>query len=389
MRVNLYGNVANTMYMLAKYLRLKGIEARLIISREDAARESRYSPFWEDPELGDLPEWVHCVESIHLFHYWMPQGKELVHQLADCDIIQVSGLGPVWASRTGNPFVFFASGGDFNVIPLMKTGTVKQRMWTYLQRRALHRADLVLYGPWQEGAAIELRLGNGRYFPPFPIDAQKYRPTSAQTRKMIRGQIGGELILFHPTRQIHRYENPVPGVINFPKVNDRLIRAFATFLNETDIDARLVLVRVGPHVGQACYLISKLGIESQVIWLEAVEKEVLVDYYGAADIIFDQFSGIKKLGLSLVGREAMSCGRPLVTFFDLEGNREYYEDPPPLVSASTEDEIGAAIRRLAQCPEEREDLGRRAREWVFKTHHWEVAIDRYIAIYEEILTRNV
>jgi glycosyltransferase involved in cell wall biosynthesis len=165
-----------------------------------------------------------------------------------------------------------------------------------------------------------------------------------------------------------------------------LIRAFAAFLKETGTDARLVMIKAGPHVDRARNLISHLGIDPKAVWLDPMQKENLINYYGAVDAVFDQFSGRQGLGLSLIGREAMSCGCPVVTWFDFDGNDNYYQDAPPLISATTEDEISAAMVRLAADPNERENIGRRAREWIYRTHHWEVAIDRYKALYREVLS---
>jgi glycosyltransferase involved in cell wall biosynthesis len=104
-------------------------------------------------------------------------------------------------------------------------------------------------------------------------------------------------------------------------------------------------------------------------------------------VVFDQFGENPNIGLGGIGREALACGRPLVTLFSKEFFSNYYPDPVPAVCASTEDEILGAMIELGESKEKREDLGKKAREWMWKYHHWENVIDKYINLYEEILRK--
>jgi glycosyltransferase involved in cell wall biosynthesis len=140
------------------------------------------------------------------------------------------------------------------------------------------------------------------------------------------------------------------------------------------------------QVSQSRELIRELDIESYVRWLAPMPKAQLIACYQGADIVLDQFSGQPGLGLGMIGRESLACGCALVTHFDMETNRDYYAGRrPPLVSASTEETIAAALHRLADDPNERRQLGQMATQWIRETHHWERSIDQYIALYESVL----
>jgi glycosyltransferase involved in cell wall biosynthesis len=58
---------------------------------------------------------------------------------------------------------------------------------------------------------------------------------------------------------------------------------------------------------------------------------------------------------------------------------------PPVVDARTPEQIYAELNRLAADDDARLALGQAGREWVERHHGWRVAVDRQLAIYEELV----
>ncbi len=80
--------------------------------------------------------------------------------------------------------------------------------------------------------------------------------------------------------------------------------------------------------------------------------------------------------------EAMSCGRPVITWFN---ELHAYRHVPPYVTAVDGIEVAAAIKELVDKPEMRASLGTRGRDWVIATHSLERVIDRVEAVAEAIV----
>ena len=64
------------------------------------------------------------------------------------------------------------------------------------------------------------------------------------------------------------------------------------------------------------------------------------------------------------------------------------KEGPPVVNVCTQEEIFRKMLELSQNKDELISIGKKSREWVLKTHHWESAIERYIGLYENILSKQ-
>jgi hypothetical protein len=81
----------------------------------------------------------------------------------------------------------------------------------------------------------------------------------------------------------------------------------------------------------------------------------------------------------------MACARPVVMAFDPGLHAWCFPVLPPIVDARTPEQIYAELSRLAGDEQARIALGQAGREWVERHHGWRVAVDRQIAIYEELV----
>jgi hypothetical protein len=246
MRINLFDNLLNASYIFGWCLRQRGVDAHVILPAEGTAtgnpRDRSFLPQWEDEGLTTLPDWIHPLPRLRLRHYFTPESWPFLRVLRDCDLIHTFGLGPIWAARTGRPFVFLSHGGDLNVVPFL-TDDLMRRARGYLQRRALRRAAVVLYGPWQQEAVDRLGLHNARYFPPWPINADKYVPGDEAARQVMRQRFDCDLAIFCPATHAH-YTRPT----HFGKGTPQMLRAFARFVRETTV--RPALIRGGERSGE-------------------------------------------------------------------------------------------------------------------------------------------
>ena len=81
---------------------------------------------------------------------------------------------------------------------------------------------------------------------------------------------------------------------------------------------------------------------------------------------FDVVIGQMRQGiLSLMEIEGLATGRPVITAIDWS---LYPTDPPPVIAASTADEIAEAVEDLRSHPERLAEISRLGREWALRNH---------------------
>ncbi len=377
LRVNLYGNVSHTAYVLAKCLRRSGVDAHLFVERGFP-----WLPEYEDPELkNNYPAWIHLTGDLRWRRYGLFD-REFVRRLGECDLIHTFYYGPIWARKTGRPFVFQTYGGDLSVLPFM-TDSLHHRYLAWRQRQGIRRAERILlanpHNIYSQEAIRRLQVAARVDILPHCIDADKFRPLDSGTVQTLRSRYDSEWIFFHPTRQVWREASAVWE----RKGNDLLFRAFARFLSTTKRNATLIAVRHGPDVRYSEQLVHDLGIERSVNWIAPVRRHELVQLYNLADIVFDQFVLGAYGGCAF---EAWACGKPV--FMCLKSLGGFYREDPSVVNVRTEDEIYDKLVEYTEARETLRAVGANARRWVLENQHGEALMKRYISIYEQVLAEH-
>ncbi len=420
MKINFIGNVCNNAYVITKFLRKKGVDARLFVLKP---YHRQYLPESEDPELlNSYPEWIETIDASHFCceHPFLRHPfyeRSLLKRLEDCDIIHSFDWGHAYAQFCRRPFIFHVSGADLNYYPFvrfkpdLRAGNLSNLMQSLkmgkgrreafgrcvmglhsgwlglLMRRAIKMSAMVCTGTSVSSHYSIQKLGirNVAYLP-LIMDCEKFRRRADNGKNLsLTGK--KEFTVFSSTRHVWGQSGYRGAKNNFStgdmKANDRAINAFARFVREKDEKARLFMVETGRHVWKSKGLIEALGAESNVTWLPHMPRHELVDWYSWADVVFDQFLiG----GMGTAALEAIACEVPLITYLYKDGyyfNRVYGE-VPPVLNCHTEEDIYHA---LCWCYDNRvaaRQLGEQTRHWVWRHHHWENLIGKYIDLYQQI-----
>jgi glycosyltransferase involved in cell wall biosynthesis len=407
MRVAIYGNLANSAYIEARLLRREGHDVELLLDpREDFVMSD---PRWEDLELelpagslsaAALPDvarqpWVRAEADADAWarrrrlavtalrrHRAMlvalriagPRGlvyagiyAGVIDRLSRYDCAIVYGSGPIVAALAGIPFLTHPFGGDITILPFAdgdgwqgqtELGTRPpdaEPAIAALQRFGLRRTSKILVGdPAYDSYIDRLGLSEKTTRFGFLIDTDMYAPgPEPELRAKLLGGRDGRIV-FVPSRQDW-----------FWKGSDLMLQGFARIARERD-DVILVCTGWGADLERSRRLIAELGIGDRIRLLEhAMSKPRLLRYYKAADIVMDQFTLGSYGGSSL---EAMSCARPLIMYLESERYASRFATAPPVVDARDPEQIGNALARLLDDPEERAQVGVAGREWVIANH---------------------
>jgi glycosyltransferase involved in cell wall biosynthesis len=125
-------------------------------------------------------------------------------------------------------------------------------------------------------------------------------------------------------------------------------------------ECELIVVGRGPERPMLERLARDLGIEARVRFVDRVPNADLPAVYGDADLYI---SGLGIGGVSIPVLEAAASGLPLIGVRPYPGVEPEIVDQLGMVTDRDPVSLADAIRRLANDPDERTRLGRRAREW--------------------------
>ena len=102
--------------------------------------------------------------------------------------------------------------------------------------------------------------------------------------------------------------------------------------------------------------------QQSVRFMKTVPHSTIGTFLSEFDVVIGQMrQGI----LSLMEIEALAAGRPLITAINWD---LYPDDPPPVIHATSADEIVGAVSSLKENPAELSRLSREGREWAVRNH---------------------
>ena len=149
--------------------------------------------------------------------------------------------------------------------------------------------------------------------------------------------------------------------------------------------ANLVIAGSGPMENELHRLSDDLGLEDRVQFL-GFEPNVLRWMRVANGFVLAS----RWEGLPMVVLEAAACGVPAVAT-DVPGTHEVVVDGKTglLAAQGSAKALAAAMTRMMEMPgEERRAMGERARQFVQEHYSLDAALDRWEALYAELLERN-
>jgi glycosyltransferase involved in cell wall biosynthesis len=139
----------------------------------------------------------------------------------------------------------------------------------------------------------------------------------------------------------------------------------------------------GPLENKTRRLISKLGLENKVSIFGHVPYSELISEIRRAKVV--ALPSLYEVGPFISALEAMACKKPVVTF-DYPFAREFIKDMYNGVMAKAMDvnDLSHKIGLLLSDEKLRVKLGQNAFNYVKKNHDWNVLVERYIQVYNDI-----
>lgn len=395
MRVHLINNTCNNNYVNTKFLRALGVDAHLFLGPNS---DRQTNPAAEDPEIeGQFPDWIHLHNSGEVGPCpWTEPSPAFIRKLGQCDILHVQDIGVVWAAMTDRPFVWHPYGWDFYNLPFYehwrdeRPSDPTALLHTLLMRRAMCEAEFILlqwwFECWTRGYQLleRLNLKSRVESMPIVIDAHKFstgpkKPLSQLLGKTTNLPSSDGLLLFHPTRQM------LSRQLGVYFGNDILYRALSKLKTEGLLCTLVVVEKGMPDEILSRKLIDELNIGDRVIWVPAMKRHRLVDWYRTADITIASLAG----GLfGSVCIEALACGCPLIGNIVTESENPTFWKPtlnPPFMNVGSEEEFISALRHCSTHRAELAEMGAAGRRWIEENMSGEAVAQKLLKLYRRIL----
>jgi glycosyltransferase involved in cell wall biosynthesis len=269
----------------------------------------------------------------------------------------------------GKPVVMKVSGSS--IITMMRKSWMGRLELRLLQKWA-HRVMILNPGMAEEAAAAGFQPGRLLWMPN-PVDAVEFAPCAPERRAELRAELGipagSRVVLF-------------VGRLAPEKELASLIRAVAAAAPDVP-RSLLALVGDGPMREKLEALASTLGLGGSVRFTGRQTVEEVRAWLQASDV-FALVSSAEGFPCSLL--EAMSAGLPSVVS-DIPANVQLIDHGVHGLHAALGDEasIAGALTRLLLDETERVRMGAASRERVLERYSTEKVIDRYEALFAEML----
>lgn len=130
---------------------------------------------------------------------------------------------------------------------------------------------------------------------------------------------------------------------------------------------KCLIIDRGPDTAEAKKIIEKNNRNNVFEWMKPVVQSELEQVFDRGDIVVDQFV---LGGFGGIAIEAMSYGKPLLTYIDpLYSKGLFYNDAPPVFNANTEEEILNQISFIAENPELLNKRSKDCVDWIDRNYN--------------------
>jgi glycosyltransferase involved in cell wall biosynthesis len=373
LKIALIDNMNNNFYALARYLRDIGHSVTLYLV-EDKNMVHFYPVADVCYSSGDNA-WIKAFPfsygKLNFLKNFFP--NKMFDEFYGYDKIIACGLSPAFLlQKRINVDIFIPYGADmYGPVSWEYRGLPTfRKLLTFVlyayQKKAIKKAKAVIFNTSHLVYKIAAdKLGINAINLPIPMLYCECNDVYCDTSWDILSK--KDFIVFNHSRQLW-LSNP-DNLCDFEenlgnKRNDKTIRAFARFVNQTRFKSpTLVLFEYGQDVDASKSLVLMLNIERYVIWMPKSDRKFIMQGLPLASLAVDQLrEGISGIGGATY--EIMACGIPCITHTNGATSVELHPFyGAPIVEALTEDDLLYIMEDYELNPDKYKSIGDNAKRW--------------------------
>lgn len=340
------------------------------------------------------------------------KGRTIVEQIAGIEVTRASSMGMLsslplsvsflWKFRRmakdrdivhiHMPFPLgdlacFLSGYKGKVILWWHSDIVRQKklmkLYRPLMEWLLRRADCIV-------VATQGHIDGSKYLKPYqdkcriiPYGVERQIEETADRWIAVQEESSGRQ---HSSKDSVRFL--FVGRLVYYKGCNELIRAFIQ-VSASRSDLFLDIVGTGPLEREMKEMVHEAGLEERVRFYANVEDEELAEFFGTCDV-FVLPSVARSEAFGLVQIEAMAFGKPVINTKLPSGVPYVSLDQVTGLTVPPEDvhKLAQAMQYLAEHPDERREMGVRARQRMKKMYRIDTMLEHVKRLYEELMEGN-
>tara|TARA_B110000879_G_scaffold47095_1_gene66340 strand:+ start:6455 stop:7657 length:1203 start_codon:yes stop_codon:yes gene_type:complete len=373
MKVALIGNMNNNNFSIMRYFRDFGIDAHLILFKDDITKsQSHFKPEFDTWDIDKWSPYIHYVNYNSYYAALFYPAFLLKKYFKGYDILISTGNSPIILNKCGLKIdIFYPYGEGIEGVgdPISREKWInlpfiKRVMYSQLRRlkiSAIKKADICLNS--------DLHLTK-ETFDELDIPFQKISIPMVYNKELRNIKIRNENIQ-NLKKKINSYKykffchvSQLPVKNNLP-----MIEGFIKFaLSQKTKNCVLILTEYGSleSINLTKEKLEMLGVIDRVIWLKKTTRRELMYLLGEVDFGFSEFEGTMWGG---TGWEFLSAGIPFFHFLNLSPEkfkREFNFSMPPIINTNSSDEIYQHLKNYSENPNPYKKRGVVMKDWFEK-----------------------
>ena len=384
-KIALIGNMNNGHYTLMRYLTDYSFDITLLLFNNEI------SHFYPDSDTYAYDRF----DKIKKLDWGAPEllkytdKRKIIEDLKPYDFLIGNGYTPAYLAKASLKLdIFDPYGSDLYEATIygLKRFLIQNNVLTFFQRKGIYESKYIhlpktnpIYDIRVEKLSpISEKITCFKpeiYLPEYlesNINFKKY--TNQNIEKLIKLK-KNNFIYFSQSR--HYWKGKSKKDPN-NKGSNKLIYAWKKFINEHNPNAILVLFEYGNDYLASKKLILDLNLDETIIWMPLSPRKEIMKMISFVDVVMGEFFHSWFIGgLSM---EAISMGKPLITYRDDRYISNFYKDKYPILNAYSVDEIYNKILFCYQNKNKILKIGDLAKKW-----YKENVINSFISTYQKVI----
>lgn len=411
-KVALVGNMNNNNFSIMRYFRDLGVDAHLILNRNDGLGDSshfipiadtwnfsKWEPFIHESNLNEDPisafkmpfAFLFSLRSLirKIFNNKIPlllpvSNRGITKSLSGYTDIIGSGITPAIFQRIKKKITIYypyAIGVEWYSDPVFVKKTESKRLLNGIIGRLLIRKQKtgIKNSKYVICSDKSLTLKALKEIGVNPISA--FCPMVYNNEILPNIIMNNEIlavfelieksdfsILSHARQKWFRPENIDNEEWNGQnKNNDWLINSFSDLINTKTVrNPILILFEYGDDVEQSKKLCNKLNVTEFVFWMKKISRKEILLILSKIDVGVGEFYNLPFMLFGGTGYEILASGIPLIQGYNFPGNSfmEIYDIPiPPLLPVTKKQDVFNHLLNLANDVLKRKAIGIESKKW--------------------------
>ncbi|HVF80395.1 MAG TPA: hypothetical protein VM884_00590 [Flavisolibacter sp.] len=373
MKIGIIGNMNNSSFSLARYLRDEGYDCELLMLADEPSHfdpacdtfSENYTTYCKQVSWGNPGDFLKQDFSV------------VENDLASYQFLIGSGPAPAYVAKVGRELdIFIPYGYDIYSLPFFRLVHPRRQLAyaavAWYQRNGISKCGYIIFDRTNkafEKLIKKLNYQGKRIISPPPMiyhrdyenswQEQSENDPLQQQLKALRKET--EILLVQHSRQLWKRSADYWSF----KGNHLLIEGYAKLIKVNPLlKIKLVLFEYGGDVAETKKLINKLGIKHDVVWMPRMARNKLMTVLSASDIIIGELHhSWLTYGVAL---EALCMGKP---FMHKRIDEEFSADYPelyPMLHASSAQSVYSELSKAIKDRDGIKVIGARGREWFLR-----------------------